>query len=178
MRHTYIIFFFFKFLFQTFKAQSPSPPSQLKDVLASSDLANEFHAYLADMDKTHDEYTKQTYLNFALKCNELRKADNIKEAENILNSMGAEFFSNGIRKKRLAIRNEVTRDECKKYLENKPDGSKIPTHLWDAETEAHSHLANHFQDFLNLKGVNPNLIEKLKTKAKDAIANLRGKLEL
>jgi hypothetical protein len=146
--------------------------------LASSDLANEFHAYLADMDKTHDEYTKQTYLNFALKCNELRKADNIKEAENILNSMGAEFFSNRIRKKRLAIRNEVTRDECKKYLENKPDGNKIPTHLWDAETEAHSHLANHFQDFLNLKGVNPNLIEKLKTKAKNAKANLRGKLEL
>ena len=72
---------FLKFLFQTFKAQSPAPPRQLKAVLASSDLANEFHAYLADMDKTHDEYTKQTYFNFALKCNEVRKAANIKEAK-------------------------------------------------------------------------------------------------
>ena len=138
--------------------------------MTSSARANEFHAYLADMDKTHEEYTKQTYLNFALKCNELRKAqeaDNIKEAENILNSMGAEFFSNGIRKKRLALRNEVTRDECKEYLENKPDGNKIPTHLWDAEEEAHSHLANHFQTFL-----------KLKTWAKDARKNLRGTSEL
>ena len=159
-----------KFLFQSFKVQSPPPPRQLQDVLASSDLANKFHAYLVEMDETNDEYTKQTYLNFALKCNELRKAqeaDNIKEAENILNSMGAEFFSNGIRKKRLALRNEVTRDECKKYLENKPDGNKIPTHLWDAETEAHSHLVNHFQTFL-----------KLKTWAKDARTNLRGTSEL
>ena len=159
-----------KFLFQSFKVQSPPPPRQLQDVLASSDLANKFHAYLVEMDETNDEYTKQTYLNFALKCNELRKAqeaDNIKEAENILNSMGAEFFSNGIRKKRLALRNEVTRDECKKYLENKPDGNKIPTHLWDAETEAHSHLVNHFQTFL-----------KLKTWAKDARKNLRGTSEL
>ena len=88
----------------------------------------------------------------------------------------AVFFQRG--KNRLGISNEVTRDECTKYLENKPDGSKIPTHLWDAETEAHSHLANHFQDFLNLKGVNPELIEKLKTKAKDAIARLREKSEL
>ena len=53
------------------------------------------------------------------------------------------------RAKRLALRNEVTRDQCKKYLENKPDSSKIPKHLWDAENEAHSHLANHCQDFLN-----------------------------
>ena len=74
---------------------------------------------------------------------------------------------NGIRKKRLAIRNEVTRDECKKYLENKTDGNKIPTHLWDAETEAHSQLVNHFQTFL-----------KLKTWAKDARKNLRGTSEL
>ena len=40
----------------------------------------------------------------------------------------------------MALRNEVTRDQCKKYLENKPDSSKIPKHLWDAENEAHSHL--------------------------------------
>ena len=162
-----LTYIFLKLPFQSFKSQSPTPPSQLKDVLASSDLANEFHAYLADMDKTHDEYTKQTYFNFALKCNEVRKAANIKEAENILNSMSAEFFSNRIRKTPLSIRNEVTRDECKKYLENKPDGSKIPIHLWDAETEAHSHLVNHFQTFL-----------KLKTWAKDARTNLRGTSEL
>ena len=81
--------------------------------------------------------------------------------------MSAEFFSNRIRKTPLSIRNEVTRDECKKYLENKPDGNRIPTHLWDAEEEAHSHLANHFQTFL-----------KLKTWAKDARKNLRGTSEL
>ena len=37
--------------------------------------------------------------NFALKCDELRKAADIEEAEKILNSMGAEFFSNQNRKK-------------------------------------------------------------------------------
>ena len=83
-----------KFLFQSFKVQSPPPPRQLQDVLASSDLANKFHAYLVEIDEPNEEYTKQNYLNFALKCNELRKADNIKEAENILNSMGP-FFSKG-----------------------------------------------------------------------------------
>lgn len=128
---------------------TPPTPRQLKDVLTSSARSNEFHAYLADMDKTHEEYTKQTYLNFALKCNELRKAANSKEAEKILAFMSSEFFSNPTRAKRLALRNEVTRDQCKKYLENKPDSSKIPQHLWDAENEAHSHLANHCQDFLN-----------------------------
>ena len=84
-----------KFLFQSFKVQSPPPPRQLQDVLASSDLANKFLAYLVEMDERNEEYTKQNFLNFALKCNELRKADNIKEAENILNSMGPEFFSKG-----------------------------------------------------------------------------------
>ena len=67
-------------LFQPYKGERPPTPRQLKDVLTSSARANEFHAYLADMDKTHEEYTKQTYLNFALKCNELRKAANSKEA--------------------------------------------------------------------------------------------------
>ena len=86
-----------KFLFQSFKVQSPPPPRQLQDVLASSDLANKFHAYLVEMDATNDEYTKQTYLNFALKCNELRKAANSKEAEKILTFMSAEFFSNPTR---------------------------------------------------------------------------------
>ena len=96
--------------------------------------------------------------------------------------MGAEFF-NRESKQPLGIRNKVTRDECKKYLENKPDVNKIPTHLcgpdlWSAETEAHDRLAKYSQDFLDLKRVNPELIEKLKTKAKDAIARLREKSEL
>ena len=78
------------------------------------------------MDKTNEEFTKQTYLNFALKCIELRKAANKKETEKILAVMSTEFFSNPNRGKRLALRNDVTRDQCKKYLENKPDATKIP----------------------------------------------------
>ena len=123
----------------------------VKDILNSPSRANEFHAYLASMDKTYEEFTKQTYLNFALRCNELRRASNKKETEKILAAMSSEFFNNPTRAKRLALRNEVTRDQCKKYLENKPDGGKIPQHLWDAENEAHGHLANHCQDFLNKK---------------------------
>ena len=84
-------------LFQPYKGERPPTPRQLKDVLTSTSRANEFHAYLADMDKTHEEYTKQTYLNFALKCNELRKAANKKEAEKILAFMSSEFFSNPTR---------------------------------------------------------------------------------
>ena len=71
--------------FQSFwsKSQSPATPRDLADVLASSDQANEFYAYLADMDETnsdetHKDYTNQNYLNFALKCNELRKASDCK----------------------------------------------------------------------------------------------------
>merc|ERR1711956_113518 len=131
----------------------------------------EFHAYLADMDKTHEEYTKQTYLNFALKCNELRKAANKKEAEKILAFMSSEFFSNPTRAKRLALRNEVTQDQCKEYLENKPDGSKIPKHLWDAENEAHSHLVSLSQDFLKHEG--GNFANSIKNTVKDTLANLR-----
>ena len=88
--------------------------------------------------------------------------------------MSLEFFSNPDRKKRLAIRNPETRKECKKYLENEPDGSKIPDHLWKAEDEAHSHLASLFQDFLKLKGGN---FANLKNFAENTYANLRGKLE-
>ena len=46
-----------KFLFQSFKVQSPPPPRQLQDVLASSDLANKFHAYLVEIDEPNEEYT-------------------------------------------------------------------------------------------------------------------------
>jgi len=158
----------------SFKTQSPPIPRQLVDVLADSSLGNRFLAYLEDLDKTNEEFTKQTYLNFALKCNDLRKAANIEEAEKILGSMGAEFFSNGIRAKRLALRNEVTQDQCKEYLENKPDGSKIPKHLWDAENEAHSHLVSLSQDFLKHEGGIANLI---KNTVKDTVANFRGKFE-
>ena len=61
---SYLLTFFYNFDFSPSRLRTPPPPRQLADVLASSDLANEFHAYLADMDQTHDEYTKQTYLNF------------------------------------------------------------------------------------------------------------------
>ena len=101
----------------------------------------------------------------------MRKAANIEEAEKILGSMSAEFFSNGIRAKRLALRNEVTCDECKIYLENKPDGSKIPKHLWDAENEAYSHLVSLSQDFLKHEGGN------LANFVKNTVANLREKFE-
>jgi len=135
----------------SYKGERPPTPRQLKDILASSSRSSEFQAYLTEMDKTNEEFTKQTFLNFALKCIELRKSPNKKETEKILATMSTEFFSNPNRGKRLALRNDVTRDQCKKYLENKPDANKIPQHLWDAETEAHSHLANHCQDFLNKK---------------------------
>ena len=95
--HLYILTHYLSNLFQPYKGERPPTPRQLKDVLTSTSRSNEFHAYLADMDKTHEEYTKQTYLNFALKCNELRKAANSKEAEKILTFMSAEFFSNPTR---------------------------------------------------------------------------------
>merc|ERR1711944_138757 len=97
------------------KGERPPTPRQLKDILNSPSRANEFHDYLAKMDKTYEEFTKQTFLNFALKCNELRRANNKKEIEKILAVMSSEFFNNPTRAKRLALRNEVTRDQCKKY---------------------------------------------------------------
>ena len=95
--HSFVHTHFLSNLFQPYKGERPPTPRQLKDVLTSTSRASEFHAYLADMDKTHEEYTKQTYLNFALKCNELRKAANKKEAEKILAFMSSEFFSNPTR---------------------------------------------------------------------------------
>ena len=102
----------------------------------------------------------------------------------------AEFFGRGS-PKRLGISNPVTREECEKYLENKPDASKIPTHLCSgpagldpaittpsAETDAHNHLLKYVQGFLNRKNDNPESIENLKTKFKDAISRLREKSEL
>ena len=50
----------------------------------------------------------------------------------------------------MALRNEVTREELKKYL-SKPDVNDIPQHLWNAETEAFGQLDVHYQDFLKVR---------------------------
>ena len=50
----------------------------------------------------------------------------------------------------MALRNEVTREELKKYL-YKPDVNDIPQHLWNAETEAFGQLDVHYQDFLKVR---------------------------
>ena len=49
----HLLTFFFKFLLQSFKTQSPLIPRQLVDVLADSSLGNKFLAYLEDLDKTN-----------------------------------------------------------------------------------------------------------------------------
>ena len=65
-----------------------------------------------------------------------------------LKSINEEFFVNPVRSRRLPLRNEVLREEIRKYLGNKPDPGKIPNYLWDAETESHSQLLSHSQEFL------------------------------
>ncbi len=138
--------------FQPYNGQRPpSPPRHLREVFDSKARADEFHAYLLELDKANGKFTLQTYLNFALKCDELRNPSQGHSKAQILASMSSEFFSNSNRGKRLALTNEVTREECKKFLENKPDGKNIPQHLWNAEEEAQSHLSDHYQNFLKKK---------------------------
>lgn len=110
-------------------------------------MADEFQAYLKELDKANGNFTLQTYFHFSQKCQELRGGQTKKEA--LLKFIGNEFFTNTNRQKRLALRNPVTRDECKKYLqEDHPNADSIPQHLWDAEIEVQRHLADHYQNFL------------------------------
>lgn len=118
-------------------------------------LKDEFLLYLTELDKANEKCTLQTYLNFVMKCDQLRKEETLKSKEAILSEM-CEFFNNPNRSKRLALRNEVTREECKKYFDSKIDGKKIPQNLWDAEAEAQRHLADHYQNFLKKRNQEKN----------------------
>ena len=70
----------------------PSPPRQLKDIYASDILADEFLDYLKELDAENENVTLQTYLNFVIKCDQLRQASS-KETQTLLNEMSNQFFN-------------------------------------------------------------------------------------
>ena len=152
----------FLFLFlQPNKTQQrpPSPPRQLKEIYIS---AEEFRTYLKELDSENENVTLQTFLNFVLKCNELRNSssNNNKKAD-ILTELSSNFINCPNRSQRVALKNEFTREELKKYLANKPpDVNHIPQHVWNAEEEVLGQLDEHYQNFTknrHLRKKNENL---------------------
>ena len=71
----------------------PSPPRQLKDIYASDILADEFLDYLKELDAENENVTLQTYLNFVIKCDQLRQASSKKETHTLLSEMSNHFFN-------------------------------------------------------------------------------------
>ena len=132
----------------------PSPPRQLKEIYIS---AEEFRTYLKELDSENENVTLQTFLNFVLKCNELRNSSSNKK--DILAVLSSDFINCPNRSKRVALKNEFTREELKKYLA-KPDVNHIPQHLWNAEEEVLGQLDEHYQNFTknrHLRKKNENL---------------------
>ena len=103
--------------FQPKGQRPPSPPRQLKDIYASDILAEEFKNYLLEIDAENENTTLQTFLNFVMKCDQIRQnPNNKKEVQKILTILSNDFFNCANRSQRLALKNEVTREELKKYL--------------------------------------------------------------
>ena len=83
-----------KALFLQPKGQRPpSPPRQLKDIYASDILADEFLDYLKELDAENENVTLQTYLNFVIKCDQLRQASSKKETQTLFTEMSNQFFN-------------------------------------------------------------------------------------
>jgi hypothetical protein len=131
----------------------PSPPRGLTDIFGSEQLSNEFKDYLKILDDENENATLRTFLDFVLKCQELRTS---KSKKSILTQMSTDFFNPNNRSKRLALRNNVLREECQKALAKPEPEDKCLDLLWKAEEAVSKELDTHHQDFLVERKKNSN----------------------